>query len=133
LRQSRVCDDIQGTVREGMLKGNSAPRLSDNSARTAPRDRGILNSAAVPRILARMKSHLTTLTLAITVTLAAAAGAQAACKVEYKAKRDNPLELFYESTVISGPCTRAAARRKLQSNLAGRGLELLKVISVRDQ
>lgn len=63
----------------------------------------------------------------------AATGAQAACVVEYKAKRDNPLELFYDVATTRGPCTKAAAAAELQARLAGKGLQLLKVISVRKQ
>jgi hypothetical protein len=58
--------------------------------------------------------------------------AQAGCQVEYKAKRDNPLELYYDVAQIDGPCTMAAATATLQSRLAAAGLTLLKVLSVTD-
>ena len=32
-----------------------------------------------------------------------ASAAHAGCQAEYKAKRDNPLELFYDVAQISGP------------------------------
>ena len=70
---------------------------------------------------------------AVTFTLCAAGTAQAACYAEYKAKRDNPLELFYDVARISGPCTRANAAAQLRQQLAAQGLTLLKVISVRQQ
>lgn len=65
--------------------------------------------------------------------LAAPAMAQGACTVEYKAKRDNPLELHYDVAQISGPCTMANARAQLADQLSSRGLTLLKVLSVSEQ
>lgn len=60
-----------------------------------------------------------------------ATGVQAACIVEYKAKRDNPLELFYDVTQVGGDCSVAAVSARLQKQLAKQGLILLKVMSVR--
>ncbi|WP_371225257.1 hypothetical protein [Roseovarius sp. 2305UL8-3] len=68
--------------------------------------------------------------LAATTLLAATAQAQAACSAEYKAKRDNPLELFYDVAQVSGPCTVENATAQLQTMLARQGLTLLKVLSV---
>ncbi len=62
-----------------------------------------------------------------------AAPASAACIAEYKAKRDNPLELFYGTAQIGGPCNLAQARAQLRGQLASQGLTLLKVLSVRQQ
>ncbi len=62
-----------------------------------------------------------------------AAPASAACLAEYKAKRDNPLELFYGTAQISGACTMAEANAQLRDQLAAQGLTLLKVLSVRQQ
>ena len=59
--------------------------------------------------------------------------AQAACKAEYKAKRDNPLELHYDVAQISGACTIPNARAQLGDRLSSRGLTLLKVLSVSEQ
>ncbi len=59
--------------------------------------------------------------------------ANAACIVEYKAKRDNPLELFYATAMIDGACTVAAARAQLRRQLGAQGLTLLKVLSVSEQ
>jgi len=77
----------------------------------------------------------TFLSLAVTgaLLLAAPTLAQAACKAEYKAKRDNPLELHYDVAQISGPCTIANARAQLADQLSSRGLTLLKVLSVSEQ
>lgn len=79
-----------------------------------------------------MKQVLCTLSLSLGLAFAAAS-AQAACVAEYKAKRDNPLELFYDVATTSGPCTVAAATAELRARLAGQGLKLLKVLSVREQ
>ncbi len=65
--------------------------------------------------------------------LAAPSLAQAACTAEYKAKRDNPLELHYDVAQISGPCTIQNARAQLADQLSRRGLTLLKVLSVSEQ
>ncbi len=59
-----------------------------------------------------------------------AAPASAACLAEYKAKRDNPLRLFYGTIEISGACTVAAATAQLGPQLAAQGMTLLKVLSV---
>ncbi len=94
--------------------------------------RRILNSRAVRRILSFMKRMLRIITLSTGLAMIAA-GAHAACYVEYKAKRDNPLELFYNVAVVSGPCTRASARPQIRAMLAAQGLTLLKILSVREQ
>lgn len=59
-----------------------------------------------------------------------AAQAQAACLAEYKAKRDNPLELYYDVAQVTGPCTVQNAEAQLRATLAAQGLTLLKVLSV---
>ena len=61
----------------------------------------------------------------------AASGAQAACMVEYKAKRDNPLELFYGTAEVGGNCSPGDATERLRAQLAQQGLTLLKVLSVK--
>ncbi|HAR54154.1 hypothetical protein [Roseovarius nubinhibens] len=58
--------------------------------------------------------------------------AHAGCQAEYKAKRDNPLELFYDVAQISGRCTVPAATVELRARLAAAGLTLLKVLSVKE-
>ena len=80
-----------------------------------------------------MKRMITILALVLSVALAGTTGAHAACYVEYKAKRDNPLELFYEVAVVAEPCNKASARAQLAPVLAGQGLKLLKILSVRKQ
>lgn len=67
----------------------------------------------------------------VVLSLAVAGSAQAACVVEYKAKRDNPLELFFDETTIKGKCTKSAAKAALSKKLSRKGLKLLKVLSVK--
>ena len=56
--------------------------------------------------------------------LALAAGtAQAACIVEYKAKRDNPLELFYGTAEVGGDCSVGDATERLRKSLAREGAD----------
>ena len=71
--------------------------------------------------------------LAALVLLLGAQAADAACLVEYKAKRDNPLELFYNVATIEGPCTAESAQAQLQARLAEQGITLLKILSVTPQ
>ncbi|MEL7256109.1 MAG: hypothetical protein AAGL23_18200 [Pseudomonadota bacterium] len=68
-------------------------------------------------------------TLAVALTLMAGT-AHAACTVEYKAKRDNPLTLFHNVTTVPGPCDRGTVQRQLRAQLAQQGLTLLKILSV---
>ncbi|WP_300549725.1 hypothetical protein [Roseovarius sp.] len=77
-------------------------------------------------ILMKRIIHISTLAFGLAL---AASGAQAACIVEYKAKRDNPLELFYDVMQVGGDCSDASAR--VQKKLSGQGLTLLKVLSAR--
>ena len=77
-----------------------------------------------------MTQMFRTLLLALGASLTAVTAAQAACVVEYKAKRDNPLELFYDVAQVGGDCTFETATEKLQKKLAKEGLTLLKVLSV---
>ena len=77
-----------------------------------------------------MKRITHILALALGLVLSAAA-AQAGCTVEYKAKRDNPLELFYGSAQVGGDCSQADATERIRQQLAQQGLTLLKVLSVR--
>lgn len=79
-----------------------------------------------------MRQMLAHAALAATLCLAPAA-ASAACLAEFKAKRDNPLELFYDIAPIRGACTRENAAAQLERRLARRGQTLLKVLSVRDE
>ena len=77
-----------------------------------------------------MTHRIRTLSAALALTLAAQA-AQAACVVEYKAKRDKPFELFYNVTTVDAPCS--AADGALRAQLARQGLTLLKIMSKREK
>ncbi|MRU15808.1 hypothetical protein FDP25_10255 [Roseovarius sp. A21] len=80
-----------------------------------------------------MTQKILSLTLVSALALSLPAMAHAACVAEYKAKRDNPLELHYDVAQISGPCTIRNARTQLADQLSRRGLTLLKVLSVSEQ
>ena len=80
-----------------------------------------------------MTRMLTPLALLAALALSATA-AQAACVVEYKAKREGAsLQLFFDRVQIPAPCTQANAQAQLRAMLAAQGIELLKVVSVREQ
>ncbi|MGR3467023.1 MAG: hypothetical protein ACU0CI_04030 [Shimia sp.] len=75
---------------------------------------------------------MTRFALILIATLAAGA-AQAACYADYKAKRDNPLQLHYGVAEIAGPCTEANAAAQLPPRLATDGWELLSIVSLFDE
>lgn len=77
-----------------------------------------------------MKVVIRTLSVALVLMLAAQT-AQAACEVEYKAKRDSPFKLFYNVTTVDAPCS--AAEGALRGQLARQGLTLLKVMSKKEK
>lgn len=78
-------------------------------------------------------TRITIIPLAFVALMAGAQVASAACSVEYKAKRDNPLELFYDVAQVNGDCNIAAVTQKLEKQLKKKGLKLLKVLSVKKQ
>ncbi|WP_372610526.1 hypothetical protein [Aquicoccus sp.] len=75
--------------------------------------------------------QITRITVPALVLVLGATGAQAACFVEYKAKRDNPLELFHDTVEVGGDCSTEDATARVRERLAREGLTLLKVLSVR--
>jgi len=77
-----------------------------------------------------MARFIRTLAPALALALSAET-ALAACQVEYKAKRDNPFELFYNVTTVNAPCPQAEAA--LRAQLAQRGLTLLKIMSKKEK
>lgn len=79
-----------------------------------------------------MRHILSYLALAGVVGLTPASAA-AACLAEFKAKRDNPLALFYDIAPIRGACTQENAEAQLSAELAKQGQTLLKVLSVREE
>lgn len=70
---------------------------------------------------------------AVALTLGLALPAQAACFADYKARRDNPLQLHYGVAEISGQCTKAAAEAQLRTRLDRAGWRLLNVLQVFDE
>jgi outer membrane lipopolysaccharide assembly protein LptE/RlpB len=77
-----------------------------------------------------MKRFIRILAPALAVAFSAEA-ALAACQVEYKAKRDNPFELFYNVAIVNAPCSQAESA--LRAQLAQRGLTLLKIMSKKEK
>jgi len=75
-----------------------------------------------------MKHTLLTLGLVAIVSFGSAAHAD--CYADYKAKRDNPLQLHYGVAQISGPCTKANAKVQLKPRVAVDDWKLLTVVSV---
>ena len=72
----------------------------------------------------------TGLVLALLALPALTGGAQAACYVDYKAKRDTPLRLSYGVAEVSeDACSKKAARAELEPRLAADGWTLLKILS----
>jgi hypothetical protein len=73
-----------------------------------------------------MKTFLTSAVLA----LALVGPATAECYADYKAKRDEPLQLHYGVAQVSdGNCSPGAAEGELTPRLAGDGWTLLNVLS----
>lgn len=64
--------------------------------------------------------------------LLTAGAAQADCYADYKAKRDNPLQLHYGVAQVTGACTQANAEVELTPRLAVEGWILLNVVSLFD-
>jgi len=76
-------------------------------------------------------TQITRLTIAALGLSLLAGAPQAACQVDYTATRDKPLELYYDVTTVNAPCSQAEAA--LRSQLAARGLTLLKVLSKKEK
>ena len=107
----------------------TVPRYRITSRYPPISTQGLLNSQRVRRIVARM-SRIAPIIAVSTCALLCAGAAQAACEVEYKAKRDKPLELYYDVMTVDAPC--ASAEAALRARLAARGLTLLKILSKRE-
>lgn len=69
--------------------------------------------------------------LALAACLGAGA-ADAACQVQYKAKRDNPLKLDFGTAKLPDEAcaSKAAAAAALAPRLAGKGWTLLSIVSI---
>lgn len=70
--------------------------------------------------------------IALLMGLALAAPASAACYADYKARRDNPLQLHYGVIEITGRCERGPAADEARKRLGAQGWTLLNVLSVFD-
>jgi hypothetical protein len=69
----------------------------------------------------------------VAISLALSAGAHAACYADYKAKRDNPLQLHYGVVKISdGACGSADPSRTIAQRIARDGWTLLTVLDTFD-
>lgn len=108
--------------------GNNARALADNAAVGA---RLLLPSPAAPAQGGAMTRHRFLPLLALVACLAAGA-ADAACQVQYKAKRDNPLKLdFGTADLPDEACaSKAAAAAALGPRLAEKGWTLLAIVSI---
>ncbi len=73
-----------------------------------------------------------TLPLLALAALLAAGSADAACRVEYKAKRDNPLKLDFGTVELpdSACASKEAAAAALAPRLAQKGWTLLAIVSI---
>ena len=71
--------------------------------------------------------------LSLVLLVFGSAAAQAACYADYKAKKDNPLQLQYGVAEIYGACTIDQARAELTPRLAIDGWQLLEVVGTFDE
>lgn len=73
-----------------------------------------------------------TIPLLALIAILAAAPAAAACRVEYKAKRDNPLKLDFGVTSLpdAACASKQAAAAALAPKLAQQGWTLLSIVSI---
>ena len=112
-----------------MQTGNDGTMLSDNIALPADFHAQVIEWPTGSAHRVRMR-RITPIIAAAVGALLFAGAAQAACRVEYKAKQDNPLTLYHDVTTVDAPC--ASAESALRARLAARGLTLLKVLSKRE-
>lgn len=59
--------------------------------------------------------------------------AVAGCYADYKARRDNPLQLHYGVAEILGECRKDDAREELKTRLTPQGWSLLTVLGLFDE
>ena len=76
---------------------------------------------------------MTRIALSLAFLCAMAASASAACYADYKAKKDDPLQLQYGVAEVYGECTTTAAAAELRARLAADGWQLLEVVSTFDE
>lgn len=76
---------------------------------------------------------MTRILLALLLVVATAVSAQAACYADYKASKDNPLQLQYGVAEVYGACTTDQAYAELQPRLAADGWQLLEIVGTFDE
>ena len=76
---------------------------------------------------------MTRIALSLVLLCAMAGSAAAACYADYKAKKDDPLQLQYGVAEVYGECTKAAATAELRDRLAADGWQLLEVVGTFDE
>lgn len=91
----------------------------------------LLNIRGGRVIYGHMKQILFSL-LSAGLLIAGSAAAQAACYADYKARRDNPLQLHYGVMEVSS-CDRGAAQGEVEARLARNGWTLLNVLGTFDE
>jgi hypothetical protein len=69
----------------------------------------------------------------VLLLVAGAARAQGTCYADYKASREQPLQLQYGVAEIRGECTIPEAKAELEPRLAADDWQLLEVISTFDE
>jgi hypothetical protein len=111
---------------EPAKSGNNGPLLSDNAV---PKPLWLLNDTGRAGTFRCMK-HIALILGVSLALITAPAVASAACVAEYKAKRDNPLQLNYGELTVS-TCNLADATEEARSILAARGWILLKILSLK--
>jgi hypothetical protein len=92
----------------------------------------ILNDARQKPIVAAMKHAFAPILIGVALMLVGQV-AHAACYADYKARKDNPLQLHYGVAQVQGACTKATATAQLRPRLAAAGWQLLTVVSVFDE
>lgn len=76
---------------------------------------------------------MTRIVLSLLILLSTALAAQAACYADYKAKKDNPLQLQYGVAEVHGACTIEQAHAELAPRLASDGWQLLEIVGTFDE
>lgn len=81
--------------------------------------------------LGAMRTALLPLSLVLALA-ASGARAQEPCYADYKASREEPLQLQYGVAEVSGECTVPAAEEEIEPRLATDGWQLLEVMTTFD-
>lgn len=90
----------------------------------------ILNNTQQKQIVAGMRHTIAPFVIGALMMVGQVA--HAACYADYKARKDNPLQLHYGVAQVQGACTKDTATAQLRPRLAAAGWQLLTVVSVFD-